>query len=179
MGIIECKYIDGTKVAGEGGHIEKMRTLRKLANDAGANFDDTRFKTKLIDSFPKSWDSVSHGERVVRRDAAPSSQSDTVKALEANVLALQAEIKTLRSVRKFTPNPNKANLTCENKANCGKTGHLIEDCFQLGGGKQGQYPSWWKGKRTAPVVSVPALRFISFRGSQGHRDYPEGERRVP
>jgi hypothetical protein len=48
-------------------------------------------------------------------------------------------------------NPNKSNLVCENRANCGKTGHLIKDCFQLSGGKQGQYPAWWRGKWTAPV----------------------------
>ena len=54
----ECKYSDGMKVTGEGGHIEKMRALRKLANDAGANYDDARFKTKLIDSFPESWDAI-------------------------------------------------------------------------------------------------------------------------
>jgi hypothetical protein len=54
----ECKYVEGSKAAGEGGHIKRMRTLRKLANDAGANFDDARFKTKLIDSFPESWDTI-------------------------------------------------------------------------------------------------------------------------
>jgi len=61
----------------------------------------------------------------------------------------------MRSSRRGSPNPNKANLVCENKANCGKTGHLIEDCFQLGGGKQGQYP-WWKGKWTAPTTPAAA-----------------------
>ena len=107
----ECKYVDGTKVAGEGGHIERMRNLRKLANDAGANFNDARFKTKLIDSFPESWDAIcsicynmtslseviatltSHGEHILRKTS--TSSSDTIKALEASVLALQAEIKTL------------------------------------------------------------------------------------
>jgi len=54
----ECKYTEGTNVAGEGGHIEKMRNLRKLANDTGTNYDDARFKTKLIDSFPESWDAI-------------------------------------------------------------------------------------------------------------------------
>jgi hypothetical protein len=109
----ECKYSDGSKVAGEGGHIEKMRTLRKLANNAGANYNDARFKTKLIDSFPESWDTIcsicynmsslsevittltSHGERVLRTRNFASSSTDTVKALEASVLALQVEIKTL------------------------------------------------------------------------------------
>ncbi|KAJ3728297.1 hypothetical protein C8R42DRAFT_563854, partial [Lentinula raphanica] len=31
--------------------------------------------------------------------------------------------------------------------NCQRTGHLAEDCFRKGGGKEGQYPAWWKGKR--------------------------------
>jgi len=154
----ECKYIEGMKVAGEGGHIEKIRALR-LANDAGANFDDTRFKTKLIDSFPESWDTICsicynmtslleviltltlHGEQVLWTKITCSSSTDTIKALEASVLTLEAEIKTLWLGWK-TPNTNKANFICKNKANCGKTRHLIEDCFQLSGGKQGQYPAW-------------------------------------
>jgi hypothetical protein len=54
----ECRYIDGTKVAGEGGHIKRMRNLQKLANDAGSNYNDSRFQMKLIDSFPESWDAI-------------------------------------------------------------------------------------------------------------------------
>jgi len=54
----ECRYIDGVKFAGEGRHIKRMRTLRKLANDVGVNYNDSRFKTKLIDSFPKLWDAI-------------------------------------------------------------------------------------------------------------------------
>jgi hypothetical protein len=46
------------KVASERGHIEKMRTLRKLVNSAGANYNDARFKTKLINSFSKSLDAI-------------------------------------------------------------------------------------------------------------------------
>jgi hypothetical protein len=156
----ECRYIDGMKVASEGGHIEQMRNLRKLMNNAGSNYDDSRFKTKLINSFPESWDAIcsicynmkrlsevistltSHGKQVLRNKGVIPSSTDTVKALEASVLALQAGIKTLRSGHRTSINPNKLNLVCENKANCGKTGHLIEDCFQLGGGKQGQYPAW-------------------------------------
>ena len=180
----ECKYVEGTKVAGEGGHIEKMRTLRKLANDAGANYNDARFKTKLVDSFPESWDAIcsicynmttlseviamltSHGERVSRTKNHSVSSVDTVKALEASVLALQAEVKTLRSNQKPASNPNKANIVCENTTNCGKTGHSIRDCFQLGGGKQGQYPSWWKGKRTVPAVAVPVNANLATTSSE-------------
>jgi hypothetical protein len=69
---------------------------------------------------------------------------DTVKALETTIMALQAEMEMLKSNRN-TPNPNKAHLKCTN-TQCGKTGHIIDDCFQPGGGKAGQYPPWWKGK---------------------------------
>jgi hypothetical protein len=54
----ECKYVKGLKVAGKGGHIERMRTLRKLANNAEANFDSVRFKTKLTDSFSELWNMI-------------------------------------------------------------------------------------------------------------------------
>ena len=50
--------LDGMKVAREGGHIERMRTLRKLTNDVGPNYNDERFKTKLINSSPESWDTI-------------------------------------------------------------------------------------------------------------------------
>ncbi|KAJ3783326.1 hypothetical protein GGU10DRAFT_231250, partial [Lentinula aff. detonsa] len=33
--------------------------------------------------------------------------------------------------------------------NCQRTGHVAEECFRKGGGKEGQFPSWWKGKREA------------------------------
>ncbi|KAJ6480624.1 hypothetical protein DFH09DRAFT_951118, partial [Mycena vulgaris] len=42
--------------------------------------------------------------------------------------------------------PNSA-LKCTN-TQCGRTGHLAKDCFRVGGGKEGQWPDWWKGKRS-------------------------------
>lgn len=48
-------------------------------------------------------------------------------------------------------NPNKAHLKC---SNCRKVGHIIDDCFQQGGGKVGQYPHWWKGKCTTASANL-------------------------
>ncbi|KAJ3780238.1 hypothetical protein GGU10DRAFT_252760, partial [Lentinula aff. detonsa] len=31
--------------------------------------------------------------------------------------------------------------------NCQRQGHLAEECYRKGGGKEGQYPTWWKGKK--------------------------------
>jgi hypothetical protein len=187
----DCKMEEGAKVAGEGGHIEKMRTLRKLANDTGANIKNDRFITKLLDSFPPSWDPVitpmysekdlstvimnltTHAERLSIREAKSrpenSTAVDTVKALEATVLALQTEMKSFKYNRSGpggSTNPSKAHLRCSN-SNCGKVGHLVEDCFQQGGGKAGQYPHWWKGKRTVASANVATSSTSSGSTSTG------------
>lgn len=53
-----CKMVEGGKVAGKGGHIEKIFTLQKLSNDTGADIKDPYFITKLLNSFPESWYAV-------------------------------------------------------------------------------------------------------------------------
>jgi hypothetical protein len=183
--LASCKMVEGGKVAGEGGHIERMRTLRKLANDTGADIKDSRFITKLLDSFPEFWDAVitpmysetnlstvimnltTHAERLAIRNGKTKAEqpTDVVKALEATVMALQTEMKTFKSNRGNTPNPNKAHLKCSNTV-CGKTGHIIDDCFQPGGGKAGQYPAWWKGKRTQ-TPSVPSANLATSSVADG------------
>ncbi|KAE9384806.1 hypothetical protein BT96DRAFT_1007715 [Gymnopus androsaceus JB14] len=56
--LTNVRFINGTKVAGEGGYIEKLRSLRKRANDAGSMIDNSRFIVILLDSFPESWDVI-------------------------------------------------------------------------------------------------------------------------
>lgn len=56
--LAKCKFSDGGKVAGKVGHIKKMQTLQKAANNAGVNITNGRFITKLLNSFPESWDPV-------------------------------------------------------------------------------------------------------------------------
>ncbi len=118
--LANCKLEESGKVAGEDGHIEKMRALRQRANEAGAKINDSRFITKLLDSFPDSWDPVitpMYGEsdlnKVVMnltthadvgnregknflKEGYPAP-ADAVRALRTTVLALQAEIKSFRN----------------------------------------------------------------------------------
>ncbi len=168
-------YEEGEKVSGDGGYIEKMRKLRKEANDAGANINDDQFKTTLLDSFPESWDSVvstlyaeksltvitarliAHGERVVGRKAASgntSTQGDSVQALQASVQALTLQVQNLTA--KKNTGPNRSDKSHPANDNCKGIGHTLEECWKLGGGRQGQYPPWWKGKRDAPLPSGSA-----------------------
>ncbi|KAJ3991755.1 hypothetical protein F5050DRAFT_1540531, partial [Lentinula boryana] len=32
--------------------------------------------------------------------------------------------------------------------NCRRKGHFKDDCYRKGGGKEGQYPSWWRGRKS-------------------------------
>ncbi|KAE9405859.1 hypothetical protein BT96DRAFT_988098 [Gymnopus androsaceus JB14] len=56
--LTNMRFINGTKVAGEGGYIEKLRSLRKRANDAGSTIDNSQFIVILLESFPESWDII-------------------------------------------------------------------------------------------------------------------------
>ncbi|KAJ3832481.1 hypothetical protein F5878DRAFT_512594, partial [Lentinula raphanica] len=41
--------------------------------------------------------------------------------------------------------------------NCGRKGHVKEDCYRKGGGKEGQFPSWWRGKKESSASSSANL----------------------
>ncbi|KAJ3764917.1 hypothetical protein FB446DRAFT_605392, partial [Lentinula raphanica] len=32
-------------------------------------------------------------------------------------------------------------------SNCGREGHVQQDCYRKGGGKEGQYPPWWQNRQ--------------------------------
>ncbi|KAJ3765515.1 hypothetical protein FB446DRAFT_709401 [Lentinula raphanica] len=40
--------------------------------------------------------------------------------------------------------------------NCRREGHLQQDCYRKGGGKEGQYPSWWRN-RSGGLLSSSSL----------------------
>ena len=68
---------------------------------------------------------------------------------QANHAALLARIEQLeKMVASSACTPEKK---CMNQ-NCLHMGHLAEECFRKGGGKEGQYPAWWKGKRDTRVA---------------------------
>ncbi|KAJ3833074.1 hypothetical protein F5878DRAFT_665978 [Lentinula raphanica] len=82
----------------------------------------------------------------------PANSGDRVAALQAEVDELKIALAANTSQRRGPANPN---LICTNP-NCKGKGHTIENCWKLGGGKQGQYPKWWKGKRDAPLLNPSA-----------------------
>ncbi len=105
---------------------------------------------------------IAHGERVVGRTSInnPSStqESSTVQAFQASIQALMLQVQSLSSKRPTAPRSDKSHTANDN---CKGVGHTLDKCWKLGGGRQGQYPPWWKGKRDAPVPSSANLATTS------------------
>jgi hypothetical protein len=141
-------------------HVARLRNLWQVANDMGAKIEDNGFRSIFISLLGEEWDNVvpvlftfptsvevisfvtMHAERLSNR--APSATANPTHALAANTYS---DRDARRAARK--------NLTCSN-ASCGapgKRGHTIADCFWPGGGKEGQWPAWWKGKRPTGAIA--------------------------
>ncbi len=169
------KYQDGEKVSRDSGYIKRMRKLHKEANDAGAGIDNKSFKTTLLDSFPESWDSVistlyaetnlivvighliAHSEHVIGRNPTnnlSSTQESTVQALQASIQTLTLQVQSLSLKKNMALRSDKSHTL--NDA-CKGIGHMFDECWKLAGGRQGQYPPWWKGKSDAPMPSSTNL----------------------
>ncbi|THU81454.1 hypothetical protein K435DRAFT_693570, partial [Dendrothele bispora CBS 962.96] len=162
------RYTSG-KVTGSGGYAEKFRGLYKEAVDAGANIDEEQMLTIFIDSFPRGseWATVlgnvaeetnfnvvalrlqEHVRFMSGDEGEAVPGGEKVSAMQAEINELKERIVAMQT-RKGPANPD---LKCSNQ-NCKGIGHTIENCFKLGGGKQGQYPKWWKGKRDVPVPAA-------------------------
>ncbi len=137
------KYQEGEKVSSDGGYIEWMRKLRKEANKTGMGINDQSFKTTLLDSFPKSWDSVvstlyaetnltvviahliTHGKQVVRQNNINnplSTQESTIQALQASIQVLTLQVQSLSSKRTTAPRSDKSHPANDN---CKGLGHTL------------------------------------------------------
>ncbi|KAF7768676.1 hypothetical protein Agabi119p4_7919 [Agaricus bisporus var. burnettii] len=125
--------------------ISRLGTKWSNANALGAKIDDKAFRTIILNSLPRSWDSIvatlyttktsweaisqllTHWARV-SRDRVTTSQ--TTSALQTT---------TTQSNNRNRQRSQNSQLTCTNP-NCGRRGHTIELCYWPGGGKAGQFP---------------------------------------
>ncbi|KAF9263993.1 hypothetical protein L218DRAFT_842603, partial [Marasmius fiardii PR-910] len=175
-----CQYVDGTdgKITGEGGYLEKIRTLRKAAVDYRAEISDSQFITIFLDSFLRTpeWSVITGSLMTVNLIAArlqdiylhrsgdgasqtPSVQRTTaleVTAMEQRIAQLEQALSASHNDRRGSG--KRMDLVCTNP-NCppkNRVGHTTDTCFAMGRGKQGQYPSWWKGKKPAPLSTANA-----------------------
>ncbi|KAJ3978672.1 hypothetical protein F5890DRAFT_1392657, partial [Lentinula detonsa] len=67
---------------------------------------------------------------------------------------LMSRIETLE--KRLLASANAVKFLEKKCSNCQQVGHVAEDCFRKGGGKEGQFPAWWKGKKDTTVGSSSA-----------------------
>ncbi|KAJ3841738.1 hypothetical protein F5878DRAFT_702798 [Lentinula raphanica] len=173
---LETEFLKVTAIARQEGrqltcrYTEKMRILLKEANDCGSGITPTQFNTIFLDSFPRtpvwlvpmgnlmgetSFSVIESRLEEFFLHTGGGSKSAAVSISSGHcVSALQAEVEHLKALMSQgrSRGPANPNLVCSNP-NCKGKGHLIQSCWKLGGGKQGQYPKWWKGQRDIPVIN--------------------------
>ncbi|KAF5329775.1 hypothetical protein D9619_009137 [Psilocybe cf. subviscida] len=146
----EIKYSDGSDMDE---HIAALRTAWMKANGQGAGITDTKFRMVVLKSLPSTWlpfigslytEVTSAG--VIARVSAHSKM--ILSIIPASGTSLKA-LSTSSSNSKLR-NPH---LKC---TNCGKAGHELTTCFQKGGGKEGQFPEWWRGKKVSGGTQTAA-----------------------
>ncbi|KAJ3784038.1 hypothetical protein GGU10DRAFT_237117, partial [Lentinula aff. detonsa] len=67
---------------------------------------------------------------------------------------LTSRIETLE--KKLSASANAVKFPEKKCRNCQRAGHVAEECFRKGGGKEGQFPAWWKGKRDTTIGAASA-----------------------
>ncbi|PBK79740.1 hypothetical protein ARMGADRAFT_908197, partial [Armillaria gallica] len=92
----------------------------------------------------------------------------TVQALQASIQALTLQVQTLSSRKNTAPRSDRSH-TANNY--CKGVRHILEECWKVGGGKQGQYPPWWKGKWDAPILSSTNLATAGMSSSKAGSIY--------
>jgi hypothetical protein len=142
---------------------KNLRSIRKEAVLAGNVIDDKTFRQIVLAAFPsKEFDNIISNitsstnyetsasviqqitftySRVEERSNKAASGSTITAEAHAAVLAKVEELE--KKVVAAARGP-KSDIKC---SNCERTGHIAADCFRKGGGKEGQYPAWWKGKK--------------------------------
>uniref|UniRef100_A0A0W0EZX5 Putative retrovirus-related pol polyprotein n=1 Tax=Moniliophthora roreri TaxID=221103 RepID=A0A0W0EZX5_MONRR len=182
------RYKDfGGPVTGENGYYKKWKSARKEAEDAEVIVTNGLSIMVFVDSFPATlkWIPATSSllsENNLRVTAArlqehyrlimkdkPNQHPSKVSALhtrikeleEANAALTAHATSASTSTSKQCKRLRNSDLKCSN-TKCGKVGHIIDDCFKEGGGKQSQYPDWWKGKKQVAPPSANAANHYTM-----------------
>jgi Reverse transcriptase (RNA-dependent DNA polymerase)/gag-polypeptide of LTR copia-type/GAG-pre-integrase domain len=135
-------------------HLATLRIKWNHANATGANITDQDFRIILLSSLPRSWDpivatlyDVKTSSGVISRLQMHWARVKTeAKSSTHSSSAFQATTRTNAHGRQSQP---RQRPVCTN-ANCGRRGHLIQDCYWEGGGKEGQFPPGFGQRRNIP-----------------------------
>src|SRR3979490_1159336 len=127
-------------------HLAELQRLREACGGLGLIIADPQFAGIITLSMPPpSWDPV-------------MGMLGGVLDPMVIISRLNTEWSRWGGLTSDKKNPNivfqtgaKSSYKCDN---CGKTGHSKTRCWAKGGGLEGQYPEWFKGKRDSNSPNV-------------------------
>jgi hypothetical protein len=118
-------------------HFKRHNVLRRAVIDAGGTISDDEHITNIIKCLPASLDYIK-----------PTLYTLTTIGDVENLLKLSIKPSTTPSIDPFALAARNSGLVCVNP-NCKRTGHLIDNCYWPGGGKEGQFPAHFGNRHTA------------------------------
>ena len=143
-------------------HIGKMNELRERLAEMNAPVSDESFVSylrtslSLAPSFRNLFTTLSMTSRQTGKKLTPADViwhlteeatslevEDTINRSNAAMMASTTNPKKDKGKGKDKAKSQKGDILCTN-TNCGRKGHTKDQCWEKGGGKEGQAPDWWK-----------------------------------
>jgi len=120
-------------------HIARLQRLREACRGLGIEISDAEFAGVIMLSMPTpSWDPV------IGSLGGVLDSMTVISRLHTEWSRRQGLTSTSKSPNVVFQASNRAVLKCNN---CSKTGHTKARCWAKGGGQEGQYPEWFKGRK--------------------------------
>ncbi len=147
-------------------HIAELQRLREICGGLGVHVSDAQFAGVLTLSMPTpSWDPVIGTLGGILDPKIVISRFNTEWS-RRQVLTSGGKDSNV-----VFQTSNKSSLKCDN---CNRLGHTKPRCWAKGGGQEGQYPEWFKGKRDGrtsnTVKAVTDSPIVWTYGSVSHPD---------
>src|ERR1700678_160214 len=169
-------------------HIAKMTEIRERLAEMNAPISEESFVSyirtslSLAPSFRSLFTTLSAtahqaGKKLTSADviwhlteeATSIEIEDNINKTNTAMLAATSKSKGEKGKgRNKSATSSKDEKQCTNTANCGRTGHTIDQCWEEGGGKAGQAPDWWKKKTKGKKASANVAE-----GKSSEKDEPE------
>ena len=151
-------------------HIAKMNELRERLAEMNAPISDESFVSylrtslSLTPSFRTLFTTLSTTARQTGKKLTPADViwhlteestsveiEDSINKSNAAMMAStskDSKPKEGKRKGKDKSKSSKDDILCTNTPNCGRRGHTKDQCWEKGGGKEGQAPDWWKKKNS-------------------------------
>ena len=143
-------------------HIGKMTELRERLAEMNAPVSDESFVSylrtslSLTTSYRNLFTTLSTTARQTGKKLTAAdviwhlTEEATSVEIEDNInksnAAMMASASKPKGKGKDKEKSSKSDVLCTNTPNCGRRGHTKDQCWEKGGGKEGQAPDWWKKK---------------------------------